>query len=91
MTDITDYTGSSKTLTVTALTAAPAEAVTAVVVLKPAVEASEEDIIRHCKAHLGGFEVPKAVRFVEALPMTSTGKIQKQPLRQKYQALYGEP
>ncbi len=65
------------------------EAVTAVVVLKPAVEVSEEDIIRHCKSHLGGFEVPKAVRFVESLPMTSTGKIQKQPLRQQYQGLYG--
>ena len=65
------------------------EAVTAVVVLKPGVEASEEEIVRHCKEHLGGFEVPKAVRFVDALPMTSTGKIQKQPLRQAYQGLYG--
>lgn len=65
------------------------EAVTAVVILKPTVEVTEEDIIQHCKAHLGGFEVPKAVRFVDRLPMTSTGKIQKQPLRQTYHGLYG--
>jgi long-chain acyl-CoA synthetase len=64
------------------------EAVTAVVIRKPAVAVTEEDIIQHCKAHLGGFEVPKAVRFVDSLPMTSTGKIQKQPLRQTYQGLY---
>jgi long-chain acyl-CoA synthetase len=32
--------------------------------------------------------VPKAIRIVDALPMTSTGKIQKHPLRDSYQNLY---
>ncbi len=35
-----------------------------------------EDIVAHCKQHLAGFKVPRAVVFGE-LPKTSTGKIQK--------------
>jgi long-chain acyl-CoA synthetase len=64
------------------------EAVTAFVVLKPGAQADAGTLIAHCKAHLGGFEVPKAIRIVDALPMTSTGKIQKHPLRDSYQNLY---
>ena len=30
---------------------------------------------------LGGFEVPKLVHFVDALPATATGKVQKNVLR----------
>ena len=37
---------------------------------------------------LGGFEVPKAIRLLDTLPMTSTGKVQKQPLRERYSDLY---
>lgn len=64
------------------------EAVTAFVLLKPGAQADEATLIAHCKEHLGGFEVPKAIRIVDALPMTSTGKIQKHPLRDSYQNLY---
>ena len=64
------------------------EAVTAFVVLKPGAQADEAGLINHCKEHLGGFEVPKAIRIVDALPMTSTGKVQKHPLRDSYQNLY---
>ena len=64
------------------------EAVTAFVVLKPGAQADEASLIQHCKEHLGGFEVPKAIAIVDALPMTSTGKIQKHPLRERYQSLY---
>ena len=64
------------------------EAVTAFVILKVPASVTEEAIIQHCKLFLGGFEVPKAIRFVDSLPMTSTGKIQKHPLRQQYSGLY---
>jgi long-chain acyl-CoA synthetase len=57
------------------------EAVCAFVVRKPGATCDEEAIIAHCRARLGGFEVPKAVRFVDALPATATGKIQKHMLR----------
>ena len=40
------------------------------------------DIVAHCKKHLAGFKVPKAVVFGE-LPKTSTGKIQKFELRKQ--------
>lgn len=53
----------------------------AFVELKDGVEASEADIIEHCRAHLARFKVPKSVVF-GALPKTSTGKIQKYVLRQ---------
>lgn len=57
------------------------EAVTAVVVLDEGAEASEAEIIEHCKQRLAGFKVPKAVRFVADFPRTGTGKIQKHLLR----------
>jgi fatty-acyl-CoA synthase len=50
--------------------------------LKPGVEATEADIIAHCKQHLAGFKVPRAIVFGE-LPKTSTGKLQKFHLRKQ--------
>jgi len=64
------------------------EAVTAFVTLKPGAQVDEATLIAHCKEHLGAFEVPKAIRIVDALPMTSTGKVQKHPLRDQYRHLY---
>ena len=52
----------------------------AFVELKADATTSAEDIIAHCKKHLAGFKVPRAVVFGE-LPKTSTGKIQKFELR----------
>jgi len=48
--------------------------------LKAGAHPTPEDIVAHCKAHLAGFKVPRAVVFCE-LPKTSTGKIQKFELR----------
>jgi len=48
--------------------------------LKADAQVTAEDIVAHCKKHLAGFKVPKAVVFGE-LPKTSTGKIQKFELR----------
>ncbi|MBS0391296.1 MAG: acyl-CoA synthetase [Proteobacteria bacterium] len=50
--------------------------------LKAGAQATPEDIVAHCKKHLAGFKVPRAVVFGE-LPKTSTGKIQKFELRRK--------
>ena len=50
--------------------------------LKPGAEVTEADIVAHCKQHLAGFKVPRAVVFGE-LPKTSTGKIQKFELRKQ--------
>jgi len=50
--------------------------------IKPGIEVSPAEIIAHCKQHLAGFKVPKAIVFGE-LPKTSTGKIQKFELRKQ--------
>ena len=54
----------------------------AFVELKADAEVTAEQIVAHCKLHLAGFKVPRAVVFGE-LPKTSTGKIQKYELRKQ--------
>ena len=54
----------------------------AFVELKPGASASAEELITHCKGLLAGYKVPKEIRF-EAIPKTSTGKIQKFQLRER--------
>ena len=54
----------------------------AFVELKADAEVTAEQIVAHCKLHLAGFKVPRAVVFGE-LPKTSTGKIQKFELRKQ--------
>src|SRR6202000_3258774 len=44
------------------------EAVTAVVIRKPGDTTSEADLIAYCRAKLAGYETPKGVIFVGALP-----------------------
>jgi len=54
----------------------------AFVELKPGSQLTAQEVVAHCRQHLAGFKVPKAVVFGE-LPKTSTGKIQKFELRNK--------
>jgi 3-(methylthio)propionyl---CoA ligase len=54
----------------------------AFVELKAGAQASETEIIEHCRARMAKFKAPRAVVFGE-LPKTSTGKIQKFLLREK--------
>jgi fatty-acyl-CoA synthase len=54
----------------------------AFVELKADAQVTAEQIVAHCKQHLAGFKVPRAVVFGE-LPKTSTGKIQKFELRKQ--------
>jgi fatty-acyl-CoA synthase len=55
----------------------------AFVVLRPGAEVSEEQIIDYVKSTIARFKAPKAVAFVEELPKTSTGKVQKFELRDR--------
>lgn len=54
----------------------------AFVELKSDASVTAAEIVAHCKQHLAGFKVPRAVEFGE-LPKTSTGKIQKFELRKR--------
>jgi acyl-CoA synthetase (AMP-forming)/AMP-acid ligase II len=64
------------------------EAVTAVVVLRDGAEASEEDLIKHCRASLAGYETPKSVVFAADLPETVGGKVLKYRLRAEHAGHY---
>jgi fatty-acyl-CoA synthase len=58
------------------------EAPCAFVELKPGANATEKEIVDHCRANLAHFKAPRHVVF-GPLPKTSTGKIQKFMLRQQ--------
>ncbi|WP_181779475.1 long-chain-fatty-acid--CoA ligase [Pseudonocardia pini] len=61
------------------------EAVHAIVVLKEGAEASEEELIVHCRGLIGGYKCPRSVEFrTEPLPTTPVGKIRKNVLREPY-------
>lgn len=46
-------------------------------------ELKDKDIIEFCRSKLAHYMVPKTVVFMEELPKTSTGKIQKFVLRER--------
>ncbi len=50
--------------------------------LRPGENLTAEAVLAHCRQHLAGFKLPRAVVFGE-LPKTSTGKIQKAELRKR--------
>ncbi|MFV0301963.1 MAG: class I adenylate-forming enzyme family protein [Paracoccus sp. (in: a-proteobacteria)] len=66
------------------------EAVTAFVVLKPEVAEDPERIMSELKTHLGGFQLPKRIVFVDRIPKTATGKLRKVELRMEYAGLYSD-
>ncbi len=57
------------------------QAVKAVVVPIPSSEVSPSDLLRHCKARLEDFMVPKIVEFRASLAKTGNGKIDKRQLQ----------
>lgn len=62
------------------------ESVKAVVVLKPGEKMTAEEIIDLCKANLASYKKPRSVDFVAELPKTTSGKIAKTILRDRYRA-----
>ena len=60
------------------------EAVKAIIVLKTGQGAGEQEIIRFCKDRIAHYKAPKSIDFMDALPRTGSGKIQKKGLRDRY-------
>jgi acetyl-CoA synthetase len=60
--------------------------VKAFIVLQPGLQPSkqlEEDIQKHVRGRLAPYEYPKEIEFIDALPMTTTGKVQRKELRKR--------
>jgi fatty-acyl-CoA synthase len=50
--------------------------------LKPGAAPAEEEIRAFCRGRIAHYKVPRYVRFVDAFPMTVTGKVQKYLIRE---------
>ena len=59
------------------------EELCACIILRPGLRASEEEIRAFCRGQIAHYKVPRYVMFVDAFPMTITGKIQKFVLREQ--------
>src|SRR5579859_932866 len=56
----------------------------ALVVMKPGVRATEEELLEFCRGRLTHYKCPRSLEFMDALPRTGTGKVLKKELRKKY-------
>ncbi|KHE66724.1 AMP-dependent synthetase, partial [Halobacillus sp. BBL2006] len=56
----------------------------AVVVLREKELVSEEELIAFCREKIAHFKAPKSVSFIEELPKTASGKIQKVVIRKSF-------
>ncbi|WP_206996445.1 AMP-binding protein [Trinickia mobilis] len=53
------------------------------IVLRQGEYASEEDIRDFCRGQIAHYKVPRYVRFVDEMPLTVTGKVQKFAMREE--------
>ena len=61
------------------------ERVHAIVRLKPATAASEEELVARCRELIAGYKVPRSLEFrTDPLPLSGAGKILKTELRAPY-------
>jgi long-chain acyl-CoA synthetase len=56
---------------------------TAIVVLKPGMQADARELIAYCREYLANFKVPRKIIFRDSLPHGGTGKILKRLLRKE--------
>jgi acetyl-CoA synthetase len=63
--------------------------VKAFIVLQPGNDPSDrliEEIQNHVRGRLAPYEYPREIEFIDALPMTTTGKVQRKELRRREEA-----
>jgi fatty-acyl-CoA synthase len=56
----------------------------ACVVLEPGAAATADDLIAFMRDHLAAYKVPRAVTFLDSLPISAAGKILKRELREQF-------
>ncbi|MCI0611394.1 AMP-binding protein, partial [bacterium] len=65
------------------------EEVMAWVILKPDVDATQEELYDYCTGKISRFKIPRYWRFTDSFPMTVSGKVQKYKLREMATAELG--
>jgi acyl-CoA synthetase (AMP-forming)/AMP-acid ligase II len=60
------------------------EDVAAFIVLREGQTATAEELMDFCKDKLADFKRPRDIRFLETLPVTAMGKIDKKEIRARY-------
>jgi len=61
------------------------QAIKAYIVPAPNVELAEKQVLKYCAANMETFMVPKYIEFLDSLPKTPNGKIDKKQLKAKEQ------
>ncbi len=59
------------------------------VILREGVNASDEDVRAFCRGKIAHYKIPRYIHFVDAFPMTVTGKVQKFKMRETSTAELG--
>ena len=54
-------------------------------------EVDEDQVIAFCRGKVASFKIPRHVVFVDAFPMTASGKIRKVELRADAEERFGAP
>jgi len=66
------------------------EEICAWIVPKPGQACTEDEVRDFCRDQIAHYKVPRYIRFVDDMPMTITGKVQKFVMRQQMIALLSE-
>ncbi len=61
------------------------QAPVALVVLRPGVEITQEELIEFCGSQLARFKIPKQIKIGEALPLTGAGKLDRNALKSMFE------
>ncbi len=60
------------------------ELVHAEIVLKEGASASQGEIEAHCRDLIAGYKLPRSAGFVDTIPLTAVGKVDKVAIRERY-------
>jgi fatty-acyl-CoA synthase len=53
----------------------------ALIVLEPGKEVTQEQVLAHCETAFAKWQLPDEVLYIDAIPLTSTGKMDKKVVR----------
>ncbi|MEO0598113.1 MAG: o-succinylbenzoate--CoA ligase [Chloroflexota bacterium] len=58
--------------------------VAAAIVVEAGATLSQDEVESYSREHLAGYKIPRIVRFVESLPLTGSGKVQRPAVRELF-------